>query len=121
MIEFLLVGIGSAAGGIARYGVYLAMARLAGEAFPWGTLAVNILGSAVIGWLAASQASHASRLLLMTGACGGFTTFSAFSLDAVHLVRDGETSRAVAYVAVSITACLAAAWLGARLHLATQQ
>jgi CrcB protein len=120
MFEFFLVGLGSALGGMARYGVYLAMARLAGEAFPWGTLAVNIAGSALIGWLAASQAPHALRLLLMTGVCGGFTTFSAFSADAIHLARDGQTARAALYVALSVSGCLAAAWLGARLHLAPQ-
>jgi CrcB protein len=121
MFEFFLVGIGSAAGGIARYGVYLIMARIAGEAFPWGTLAVNLIGSAAIGWLAASQASHATRLLLMTGLCGGFTTFSAFSVETVHLTRDGQTARAAIYVALSVTGCLAAAWLGARFHLAAQR
>jgi CrcB protein len=121
MFEFFLVGIGSAAGGIARYCVYLAMARWTGDAFPWGTLAVNLIGSALIGWLAASQTSHAARLLLMTGVCGGFTTFSAFSADTIHLARDGESGRAAVYVGLSVIGCLVAAWLGARLHLATQR
>ena len=114
MRDYFLVAAGSALGGAARFGVYLLMARVSG--FPWGTLTVNYLGSFVIGWLAATQLSPGTRLLWMTGICGGFTTFSAFSLDAISLVRDGQAPKAFAYVAASLIGCLAATWFGFRLR-----
>jgi CrcB protein len=80
----LLVAAGGAAGSVARYLVGLAAAGL-GAGFPWGTLAVNVLGSALVGLAAGLGASGDARLLLVTGFLGGFTTFSAFSLDAVGL------------------------------------
>jgi fluoride exporter len=114
MRDYLLVAVGSALGGAARFATYSLMARATG--FPWGTLAVNYVGSFVIGWVAASQPSQATRLLWMTGVCGGFTTFSAFSLDAISLARDGQAPKAFAYVAASLVGCLAATWLGFRLR-----
>jgi fluoride exporter len=114
MRDYLLVAVGSALGGAARFGVYSLMARATG--FPWGTLAVNYLGSFLIGWIAATQPSPGTRLLWMTGICGGFTTFSAFSLDAISLARDGQAPKAFTYVAASVIGCLAATWLGFRLR-----
>ena len=114
MRDYFLVAVGSALGGAARFGVYSLMARVSG--FPWGTLAVNYLGSFLIGWMAASQPSPGTRLLWMTGICGGFTTFSAFSLDAMSLIRYGQAPKAFAYVAASVLGCLATTWLGFRLR-----
>ena len=117
MRAYLLVALGSALGGMARYAVYQVMAAWMGTRFPWGTLAVNVLGSGLIGWLAAAlpAAAMPSRLLLMTGVCGGFTTFSAFSMDTLQLVRAGELVRAAGNVAVSLAACGAAVAAGFRL------
>jgi CrcB protein len=77
----LLVALGGAIGSVARYLVSLAALSLFGAAFPWGTLAVNILGSAAIGACAGLGVEGGTRLLLVTGMLGGFTTFSAFSLE----------------------------------------
>ena len=118
MPGWLLVAIGSAFGGAARYGVSTLAVRWFGASFPWGTLAVNVVGSAFIGWLAASLAPQpaAARLFWMTGLCGGFTTFSAFSLETLTLMRQGDTARAVAYAAASLFLCgfavLSGAWAG---------
>jgi CrcB protein len=85
-LALLLVGAGGAAGSILRYAVGLWMAALFGTHLPWGTLAVNVLGSAAIGWLGGATLAgmplpQEARLLAITGLLGGFTTFSAFSLD----------------------------------------
>ncbi len=115
MLALLWVGLGSAAGGAARYAVSGAVARRIGEVFPWGTLVVNVSGSLLIGLLAALVAPTGAMprdatvgLLLMTGFCGGYTTFSSFSLQTLNLARDGEQRRALAYVAASVALCLAA-------------
>jgi CrcB protein len=114
MAPLLLVGVGSALGGMARYAVYLWMARPGMESFPWATVIVNVIGSAVIGWFAGASpaASPDTRLFVMTGLCGGFTTFSAFSLDAFSLLRGGEWWKALAYVAAQMTLCAGSVWLG---------
>ncbi|HKH32993.1 MAG TPA: fluoride efflux transporter CrcB, partial [Beijerinckiaceae bacterium] len=92
MNAYFIVFLGAGVGGALRHGVNLACARLCGLAFPWGTLAVNIVGSFAMGLIAAWLAfkvevpwSQHARLFLTTGILGGFTTFSAFSLDAVLL------------------------------------
>lgn len=109
MKAYLLVFLGAGIGGSLRHGVNLACARAFGTGFPWGTLAVNVAGSFVMGVLAAWLAFRAGegwsqpmRLFLMTGILGGFTTFSAFSLDAVLLWERGEAGGALAYVAASV-------------------
>jgi fluoride exporter len=97
------------------------MARRLGETFPWGTLVVNVSGSLVIGFLAAmiGPESRSSRHLnpfilhfLMIGICGGYTTFSAFSLQTLHLVRDGQWLHAGANAMFSLALCFAAVWAG---------
>jgi CrcB protein len=122
MITYLLVAAGGAAGSVARYGFALAVARLTGPGFPFGTVIINIVGSFVIGWFAEftaaygrHPASEPARAFVMAGLCGGFTTFSAFSLQTIDLLRGGETMRAVANVGVSVVLCLAATALGMRL------
>ena len=109
MIPTVLVFLGAGLGGALRHGVNLACARACGTAFPWGTLTVNILGSLVMGlivaWLAFKVEvpwSQHARLFLTTGILGGFTTFSAFSLDAVLLWERGQAGLALAYVAGSV-------------------
>ena len=114
-----LVFLGGGIGAALRYGFNLSAARLLGTGFPWGTFGVNVLGSLVMGlfagWLAFS-AAHAwsihARLFCMTGILGGFTTFSAFSLDTVYLWERGELAAAVTYVLGSCVLSIAALGLG---------
>lgn len=103
----LAVAAGSALGGVARFAVGHAAGRWLGLGFPWGTLAVNVAGSALIGYLAANLGPQpsAARWFWMTGICGGFTTFSAFSLETISYIRQGDTGRAALYVAASLVLC----------------
>ncbi len=114
MISYLLVFLGAGIGGALRHGVNLGCARYCGVAFPWGTLTVNVAGSFIMGALAAWLAFKAGegwsqplRLFLATGILGGFTTFSAFSLDAVLIWERGEAGLAAAYVAASVVLSIA--------------
>ncbi|WP_375174785.1 fluoride efflux transporter CrcB [Pseudooceanicola sp.] len=112
MIQNLIqVAIGGALGASGRYLVGVAGLRLMGPGFPWATMVVNILGSFVMGVLVVTLAHLSANKFapfLMTGLLGGFTTFSAFSLDAVTLWERGATGQAVGYVAVSVVMSLAA-------------
>ena len=112
-MEFLLVFLGGGVGAALRHGVNMLAARLLSGAFPWGTLCINVLGSFVMGvvvefWAQKSGLSQQARLFLTTGILGGFTTFSAFSLDAVLLWERGETMLAATYVIGSVVLSLAA-------------
>jgi fluoride exporter len=112
MMQVLLVALGGAVGSVARYSVGLAVARWFGLAFPWGTLTVNIVGSLAIGLLAARfPANESMRLLLGVGLLGGFTTFSAFSLETVRLIEH-QPGLAMLYVAASLLLGVGACWLG---------
>ncbi|MDR2876930.1 MAG: fluoride efflux transporter CrcB [Chromatiales bacterium] len=123
LIHALAVAGGGALGSLLRYwggsGVHL----LLGRAFPYGTLAVNIVGSFAIGVLYVLLAERTNapelRALLMTGLLGGFTTFSAFSLDTVLLLEQGELVKALLNVALSVVLCIMLAWagMGAARHL----
>ncbi|MBI1385854.1 MAG: fluoride efflux transporter CrcB [Rhizobiales bacterium] len=122
-----LVALGGAIGATGRYLVGLAAARLLGLGFPWGTLAVNVVGSAAMGLLIgyltsrttlANEELEAVRIFVATGVLGGFTTFSAFSLDAVNLLQRGETTAAILYVGCSVLFSIGA--LVAGLALARQ-
>src|ERR1700687_1713723 len=102
--NYFWVALGGSLGTMARYWMSQAVARLVGETFPWGTLLINVLGSFVIGWFGTftlpngpRPASEEMRLFVMVGICGGFTTFSAFSLQTFDLLRDGENLCALAY------------------------
>mgnify|MGYP001260838410 CR=1 FL=1 len=110
----LMVAAGGALGAVLRYAVSLAGLALFGAGFPWGTLVVNILGSLAIGALAAQGVGGHVRLLLVPGLLGGFTTFSAFSLEATFL-WDRSAPLAVLYVVLSVglslAACVAGFWL----------
>ncbi|MGX9967065.1 fluoride efflux transporter FluC [Roseomonas sp. F4] len=105
--SFLLVALGGALGSVLRYGVsHLAVMQF-GAGFPWGTLAVNILGSAGIGIAAALGVQGEARLLLVTGVLGGFTTFSAFSLE-TGLLFERDPWLAAAYLAATLVLGLGA-------------
>jgi fluoride exporter len=115
----LWVALGSALGGMARYGVSGAVARRIGETFPWGTLMVNVSGCLVIGVFAAIIApggalagSLTVRQLVLIGLCGGYTTFSSFSLQTLALARDGDWRRALGNIGGSVALCLLAVWAG---------
>jgi CrcB protein len=118
MSHFLLVGAGGAMGAMLRHLANMIALRLFGPGFPSGTLFVNVAGSLMmgllIGWLArrSGGTSNELRLLLATGFLGGFTTFSAFSLDFVTLWRDGAAATAVSYVLVSVCLSLIAIFGG---------
>ena len=121
MRTLFLIALGSALGGVARNGLSAWVAQRAGDAFPWGTLAVNVLGSLVVGALAAVGdaprwgLSVEARQFLMIGVLGGFTTFSAFSLQTLRLIQGGDWARVAGNVFLSVGLGLAAAALGYRL------
>ena len=113
---YVAVTVGSALGGLARY---LMANAIPSENFPWGTLMVNILGSFIIGFFAALTAvegrypaSPELRVFVMAGLCGGFTTFSAFSLQTLDLLRAEEWLAGGGNVLGSVTLCLISVWLG---------
>ncbi len=106
-------------GSIARAWLALAVARITGPQFPWGTIVINIAGSFIIGLFGALTAASGPypapadlRAFVMVGICGGFTTFSAFSLQTLELARDGRPLQAAGNVALSVVLCLLAVWLG---------
>jgi len=118
MIYFWVM-LGSAIGGGARYWCSGFAAEHFGETFPLGTLAVNVIGSFIIGFFATLTGPDGrylvgteARQFVMTGLCGGYTTFSSFSVQTLNLVRDGEMKLAGANVALSVMLCLLAVWLG---------
>jgi CrcB protein len=122
MASYIWIAVGSALGGVARYWCSGVAARLVGETFPWGTMAVNILGSFIIGFFATLTGPDGrvyvgslGRQFVMIGICGGYTTFSSFSLQTLNLMNDGEWFRAGANVVLSVVCCLVAVWIG---HLA---
>ena len=100
----LSVAFGGAIGASARYLTGLAAARLFGAGFPMGTISVNVIGSFLMGvmFVALAQSGEKSAAFLMTGVLGGFTTFSAFSLDAFQLYEKGEVAMAAIYVVASV-------------------
>lgn len=117
MTQALLVGFGGAIGSVFRYYVGQWSLRLMGPHFPWGTLTVNVVGCFVIGLLAEMishrfDASPELRLLLITGFLGGFTTFSAFSLDAISLFERGAIASGAIYTVASVGLSMAAVFAG---------
>lgn len=114
---WLLVAIGSACGGVARW----AVTRALDGQLPWGTLAVNVLGGALIGVCYAVFAKASPQYaMLAVGALGGFTTFSSYSLQTLTMIQDGRIGWAIAYALVSVLACLLACWAGWGLGRAFQ-
>jgi CrcB protein len=115
----LLTALGGALGSVARGWMALAVARLTGPGFPWGTVGINIAGSFAIGLFAALTASNGRfaestdlRAFVIIGLCGGFTTFSSFSLQTLELLREGRTVSALANIAGSVLLCLVATAAG---------
>lgn len=113
----IVVFIGAGIGGVMRHYLNLCVTALAGSAFPYGILAINVLGSTAMGFLAGWLAFRAEvlpevRLFLATGVLGGFTTFSAFSLDTALLMERGETFAAAAYVAGSVALSVLGLFIG---------
>jgi CrcB protein len=117
--DYVWIGLGTAIGGVARYWCSGVVARRFGEHFPWGTLVVNVGGSFVIGAFGGLSGAEgrffvdpAVRQFVMVGICGGFTTFSSFSLQTLNLARDGEWLRVMGNIVLSVLACLLSVWLG---------
>ena len=120
MLNYVLVFIGGGLGSTLRHTVNMASARTLGTAFPWGTFLINITGSTVMGLIAGylafkGEASQPWRLFLMTGILGGYTTFSAFSLDAALLYERGEIGLALLYVLGSVALAIAGLFAGLAL------
>jgi CrcB protein len=119
---FVAVGLGASLGSVARYLGSLGTLHLLGPGFAWGTLAVNVLGSFLIGFYSTLtepdgrlMASPATRQFVLAGFCGGFTTFSIFSLETLLLVERGAFALAGINIAVSVILWLLAVWLGYRI------
>jgi CrcB protein len=119
LLTYLWIAIGGALGSVARYACSSLAAHAVGETFPWGTLVVNVVGSFVIGFFATLTGPDGrwilppdARLFVTVGICGGFTTFSSFSLQTLNLVRAGELGPAFGNVVGSVILCLASVWLG---------
>jgi CrcB protein len=113
---YLLIALGGAIGSVSRYGLQQLVQSIVHHNFPLGTLIVNISGCLLIGILAkffmGAQTELPLRATLMIGFCGGFTTFSSFTLESLALVQGGEWARAALYVALSMVVCLAATAAG---------
>ena len=119
MLTYFLVALGGAIGSVARLWLGVRVALLTGLAFPWGTILVNIIGSLVIGFVATLTGPNGrvvvpvnAQAFVMVGLCGGFTTFSAFSLQTLELARDGRLMHAGANIMLSVVLCLTAVALG---------
>ena len=119
MSNFLLVALGGGLGAAGRYGVSLVLPAKPGE-WPWATFSINVLGSlligALVGWLSTrGEAGEPWRLFLGVGVLGGFTTFSAYSLETLRMVERGEWSMAIFYALGSVLAGFAAVAIGAEV------
>ena len=128
MVVYFWIAVGSALGGMGRYWFSGFIAERFGESFPWGTIIVNVSGSFIIGFFATLTApdgrllvGSTARQFVMVGICGGYTTFSSFSLQTLNLVREGEWLRAGGNVVLSVVLCLAAVWIGHVLAAALNQ
>ena len=114
--NLILVGVGGAIGAILRWAISLAIPT---QSFPWATLIINIIGSfcigIIFGLVLQQQLSDQGSLFLATGLCGGFTTFSAFSLETVGLLQSGKTAMAMGYVIASVLIGIGMSWLGIKL------
>jgi CrcB protein len=119
LVTYAYIAIGGAIGSVARYGCSQLIANWFGQTFPWGTLLVNIAGSFIIGFFASLTGPDGRlmvapdmRLFVTVGICGGYTTFSSFSLQTLNLVQEGEILRAGMNIGASVVLCLVAVWIG---------
>jgi CrcB protein len=117
---YLTIAAGGAVGTLLRYIISGLVATRFGETFPWGTLIINVTGSFVIGLFAVLTGPDGryyvdgiTRQFVMVGICGGYTTFSSFSLQTLNLMRDGQWLYAGGYIVGSVVLCLLFVWLGA--------
>ena len=117
--NWLAVASGAAAGGVLRYSVAMWFGDRAPAGFPWGTLFINITGSAFIGFFSTFSGAEGRllvspqvKLLVMTGICGGYTTFSTFSLETLRLMQDRQYGAAALNAVGSVLLCLLGVWLG---------
>ena len=122
MLSYMWVAIGGALGTTARYWLSGVVARSVGETFPWGTLVINVTGSFVIGFFGALTGpdgrlfvGSTARQFVMVGMCGGYTTFSSFSLQTLNLMNDGEWLQGGVNIGLSVLLCMIAVWAGAVL------
>ena len=118
-LTYSLVALGGAIGSVARFWCSGLVANALGQTFPWGTLVVNIAGSLVIGFTATLTGPDGRmfvpsdvRTFIMVGICGGYTTFSSFSLQTLALMQDGEWFQAGGNVVLSVVLCMASVWIG---------
>jgi CrcB protein len=119
MQNYIWVAIGGALGTTGRYWLSGLVARLIGETFPWGTLLINLTGSILIGFFATLTGpdgrvfvGSTGRQFVMIGICGGYTTFSSFSLQTLNLMNDSEWFYAGANILLSVALCLIGVWAG---------
>jgi fluoride exporter len=124
MGTYVWVAVGGAIGTLGRYWLTGVVSRLIGETFPWGTFVTNVTGSFIIGFFATLTGPDGRifaptdvRQFVMIGICGGYTTFSSFSLQTLNLMNDGEWLYAGANIVLSVVACLIAVWVGHVLAL----
>ena len=118
-ITYLWIAVGGGIGSMSRYGVSRIFTFWFGETFPWGTLACNITGSLIIGMFAGLTGPDGRllvapdlRQMVLVGFCGGYTTFSSFSLQTLALIREGDLIEAGANIVMSVVLCLVFVWLG---------
>lgn len=118
-MTYFLVAVGSAMGGTLRFWLSALVANWVGQTFPWGTLVINITGSLAIGFFATLTGPDGRvfvpgewRQFFMIGICGGYTTFSSFSLQTLTLAQDGEWEWAGLNIVLSVVLCLFGVWLG---------
>lgn len=117
MNQVMAIAAGGALGSVLRYGLSLWVQALAGRGFPFGTLAVNVLGCLAMGFLFVllderTGASAVWRAGLLIGVLGGFTTFSAFSIETFNLIEQGALAKAAGNMAANLALCVGAIWLG---------
>ena len=119
MLTYLWVAVGGALGSLARFWLSGVVARGIGETFPWGTIVINVTGSFVIGFFAMLTGPDGrwfvpsdARFFVLVGLCGGYTTFSSFSLQTLNLARNGEWLWAGGNIVLSVVLCLIAVWFG---------
>ncbi len=118
-MHYLLIALGGAIGSVSRFWLSGLIDNRIGETFPWGTIWVNVSGCLIIGFVATLSgpegrifSSPETRLFLITGICGGYTTFSSFSLQTLSLLQNGDWLRAGGYIVGSVVVCLIGVWLG---------